>query len=278
MDIVVPYLLSLVRITLPYALCASAGLLCQRAGIENLALEGLVLCAAFTSTVVVLASKSVALSVLLTVAVTVLLSLLFARSVLRWTGEAVLLGIAFNLLVAGATRFMLKVLYDSASNSPAIAPDLETHVTGYLMLVALHAWLSRTVASRRVLAAGSTPLALQAQGLSVDRYRYIAFALAGVLLSWAGLDLAFGQQRFTDGMTAGRGYIAVAAVVFGRKRLGPTLGICGLFAATEALQIRLQNQSDGGLIVPTQLVQALPYLCCLVALVVRGRTKAETPA
>lgn len=267
----IPYLLSTLRIALPYALAASAGLLCQRAGIENLALEGLMLASAFLATVVVLSTHSLFATIVLVLVGTVVLSVLFAHSSEKWTGEPILLGISFNLLVAGVSRFALKAMYDSASNSPAITLDLSTNIVGFALVAGTYIWLQRSVYSRRVLAAGSAPIALQGQGLNPLHYRYLAFALAGVLLAWAGLDLVFGQQRFSDGMIAGRGYIAVAAVVFGRKKLLPTLAICVVFAAAEALQIRMQNQASDGFSLPTQLVQSLPYLLCMLALVVRRR-------
>ena len=266
----IPFLLSTLRIALPYGLAASAGLLCELAGVSNLALEGLMLCSAFAATVAVLSTQSVLLGVLVAVALTVTLSVAFVHVSEHYTGEPILLGIAFNMLAAASTRLLLKIEYDSASNSPAITEDLMTTAPAVFLIAATGLWLRRSVLSRRVLAAGSAPLALQGQGLAPLRYRYLAYAMAGVLLAFAGLDLLFGQQRFTDGMIAGRGYIAVAAVVFGQKKLKWTLAICALFAAAEALQLQLQ----GGSTLPTQLVQSLPYLLCLLAMTLRAKTTA----
>jgi simple sugar transport system permease protein len=127
--------------------------------------------------------------------------------------------------------------------------------------------LEKTVAGVRLTAAGDAPSALPAQGLSVRRVRALALAASGALLGLAGAYLVSGQHQFTDGMTAGRGYIAVAAVVLGGWRLVPVLLACALFSLAEATELGFQSLE----LVPSQLVQMIPYLVCLGALVFRRR-------
>jgi ABC-type uncharacterized transport system permease subunit len=185
-------------------------------------------------------------------------------------------GIAINLLAIGLTRFLLRLFFESSSNSPRVSGfDAKGSGSGFtalaynplvwigILVIPCTAWLLyRTPFGLRVRAVGEHPVAAASVGVPVNRVRYVAVALSGVLAGLGGAYLALDQHQFTDGMTAGRGFIALAATIFGRwdpLRAGLA---CLLFAAAETLQIQLQ----GSQAIPSQFVEMIPYLLTIIAL------------
>ena len=164
---------------------------------------------------------------------------------IRFRADQVVVGIAINLLAIGLTRFFLRLLFDSSSNSPRVPGfQVEGSGTGFAALVqnplvwmgvfavALVAWLLyRTPFGLRVRAVGEHPAAAASVGVSVARVRYLAVAISGMLAGLGGAYLALDQHQFTDGMTAGRGFIALAAIIFGRWDPKRAALACLLFAA-----------------------------------------------
>jgi simple sugar transport system permease protein len=174
------------------------------------------------------------------------------------------------------TRFFLRLAFDSSSNSPrtpgfggagsgAGAPAALANPLVWLGLLAMPAvafLVYRTPLGLRIRAAGEKPEAAASLGVPVSRVRYVAVALSGVLAGLGGVYLALDQHQFTDQMTAGRGFIALAAIIFGRwdpLRAGVA---CLLFAGAETLQIQLQ----GSQAIPSQFIAMIPYLLTIVAL------------
>jgi simple sugar transport system permease protein len=194
-------------------------------------------------------------------------------------------GIAINLLVIGATRFFLRLAFDSASNSPRVpgfggeqaGSGLFSSLSNPLVWIGVlsmpfAAWLLyRTPFGLRLRAVGEKPEAARSLGVDVSRIRVMGLALSGLFGGLAGAYLSLDQHQFTDQMSAGRGFIALAAVIFGRwdpKRVA--IG-CILFAAAETLQIQLQ----GAQLIPSQFVEMIPYVLTIVALAgVVGRATA----
>ena len=188
-----------------------------------------------------------------------------------------MVGIAINLLVVGLTRFFLQLAFDSSSNSPRVPGfGAEQSGTGFAALrptrwsgwgrrrFPLVAWLLyRTPFGLRVRAVGEHPAAATSVGVSVSRVRYVAVALSGVLAALGGVYLALDQHQFTAEMTAGRGFIALAAMIFGRWDPVRAAIACLFFAAAETLQIQLQ----GTQLIPSQFVEMIPYALTIVALV-----------
>jgi simple sugar transport system permease protein len=184
----------------------------------------------------------------------------------------VVVGIAINLLAVGMTRFFLKLAFASSSNSPRI-PGFPARLSahgfdnpllwmGLLVAPALAFVLYRTRFGLRVRAVGEHPAAAESVGIPVARVQYGAVALSGMLAGLGGVYLALDQHQFTDQMTAGRGFIAVAAVIFGRWDPVRAALACLLFAAAETLQIQLQ----GNHVIPSQFVEMIPYLLTIIAL------------
>ena len=186
-----------------------------------------------------------------------------------------MVGIAVNLLAVGITRFFLRLFFESSSNSPRISGFAREETSGlfspfadplvWLGLLAIPAvafLINRTSFGLRVRAVGEHPEAATTVGVRVPRVRYAAVILSGVLASLGGVYLALDQHQFTDQMTAGRGFIALAAIIFGRwdpMRAGIA---CLLFAAAESLQIQLQTVQA----IPSQFVSMIPYLLTIIAL------------
>jgi len=185
-------------------------------------------------------------------------------------------GIAMNLLAVGVTRFFLRLAFDSSSNSPRVpgfgGAEVQSGVFSSLanplvwlgiVTMAVVAWLLyRTPFGLRVRAAGEKPEAALSVGVPVKRVRWLAVAVSGACASLAGAYLALDQHQFTDGMTAGRGFIALAAVIFGKWDPKRVTIACLLFAAAETMQIRLQSLQ----LVPSQFVEMIPYVLTIVAL------------
>ena len=253
-----------VRIAIPYLFAAAGGVLAERSGVISLGLEGYMLAGAFGGTVGAYYSGSGWIGVACGAAAGLLFAVVHAMVSLRFRADQVVSGIAINLLVIGLTRFLLKLLFGSSSNSPRVGgfgfdPLI---VIGVVTPMAL-AWLIyRTPYGLRVRAVGEHPDAAETLGVRVRRVRLIAVAASGALAALGGVYLALDQHQFTDEMTAGRGFIALAAVIFGRWDPMRAAIACLFFAAAETLQIQLQGTQG----IPSQFIQMLPYVLTIVAL------------
>jgi ABC-type uncharacterized transport system permease subunit len=270
------FLAQTVRIAIPYLFAAAGGVVTERAGLIGLTLEGYMLGGAFAAAVASYYGQSAWLGVLAGIGGGVLLAVLYGVSAIRFRADQVVVGIAINLLAIGVTRFFLRLAFGSSSNSPRVLgfggeqsgsgfAALATNPMVWLGLLAipLVAWvLYRAPFGLRVRAVGEHPAAAVSVGIRVTRVRYSAVAISGMLAGLGGVYLALDQHQFTDQMTAGRGFIALAATIFGRwdpLRVGLA---CLLFAAAEALQIQLQ----GAQLVPSQFVEMIPYVLTIIAL------------
>lgn len=287
--IVLAFLVQTLRIAMPYFFAASGGVLSERAGIIALTLEGWMLTGAFCAALGSYHAQSPWIGLLAGVAGGVCAAALHALACIRYRANQVVVGIAANLLAVGATRFFLRLAFDSSSNSPrvpgftwlpqggtdggaaagdglvSLAASLVNPlvVLGILSLLGVSWLLSSTPFGLRIRAVGEKPEAAASLGVDVARVRWAAVLLAGALTSLGGVYLALDQHQFTDSMTAGRGFIALAAVIFGNWRPTRVAAACVLFAAAEALQIQLQGMQ----LVPSQFVEMIPYVLTIVALV-----------
>jgi simple sugar transport system permease protein len=271
---VLAFLAQTLRIAVPYLFAASGGVLAERAGVISLSLEGYMLAGAFGAASVSYWAGSAWTGAAAGVAAGALLAALYALATVRFRANQVVVGIAMNLLAIGATRFFLRLAFDSSSNSPRVPGfDAGEGLLGSLaanplvwlgvLVVPAVAWtLYRTPFGLRVRAVGEHPEAAVSVGVSPSRIRWLAVLLSGALAGLGGAYLALDQHQFTDSMTAGRGFIAVAAVIFGRWDPPKVALACVLFAAAETLQIQLQALQ----VIPSQFVEMIPYLLTIVAL------------
>ncbi|MFZ4578972.1 MAG: ABC transporter permease [Myxococcota bacterium] len=272
-----------IRIAMPYALAAAGGVVCERSGVVNLALEGLLIAGAFSAVVFAHLAPSVGPygAIAFGIAAGMALASVHAFMTVNLRADHITSGIALNLLADGLSRFGLHAIFHSASNSARVQTFAEgttlwTSPLTWLSLLAIAGvawWFSKTVAGIRITAAGDHPEAAESLGIRVARVRWQAVLVSGALAGLAGVWLAFEQHQFTAGMTGGRGFVAVSAVIFGGWRILPAALAAVAFGAGEAAQIQIQA---AGTALPTQLVQTLPYLLTLTALVLVAK-RARAP-
>ena len=293
---------STLRVSTPLILCALAGTLSERSGVIDLGLEGKMLLTAFAAASAGVAGGSMALALAAAVAVGVALSMLHGYACVSHGGDQVVLGMAITMTAAGLTVVLGSAwfrqggqtpplgdavrlgplfpgLVDAVKGLPLFGPVVglgllghDAFVYGALAVVAGVWWLLyRTRFGLRLRATGENPAMVDAAGVSVLRMRYGALALNGVLSALAGSYLVLAlTPSFIPHMTAGRGYMALAAMIFGKWHPLGGLAACLLFGFLEALAIRLQGVALpallGGGQVPVQAIQALPYVLTVVLL------------
>lgn len=267
-----------ILISIPLVLAALGGVCSERAGVVNIALEGVLLVGAFAAAVTAHASGSALIGVAGGVVAGVITSMLHALLTVGAGANQIISGLAINLLVAGATDYGAKSVWpaDAGRALPAIPYyrwsdiTLVDALTGRplvivtaVLVACVTILLGRTVLGLRLHAVGESPAACETRGLSVARLRTLAVALSGALAGLGGAWLAFNVGQFQNGMSAGKGYIAMAAVVFGRWRpLGATVA-CLMFGASEALAAALERWRVP---VPSELISTLPYVLTIVAM------------
>jgi general nucleoside transport system permease protein len=268
----ISFLTQMIRIAVPYLFAASGGVIAERSGIISLSLEGYMLTGAFSATLGAHYSGSAWIGVLAGMFGGLIFGLIHAVASIRYRADQVVTGIAINLLAIGVTRFFLKLAFASSSNSPRVAGfggNINAHGfdnpllwMGLLVAPVLAFLVYRTPFGLRVRAVGEHPAAASSLGIKTSLVQYVAVAISGILAALGGVFLALDQHQFTDQMTAGRGFIAVAAVIFGRWDPVRAALACLLFAAAETLQIQLQ----GNQLIPSQFVEMIPYALTIIAL------------
>ena len=303
---------STLRVATPLILCALAGLLAERSGVVDIGLEGKMLFAAFVAGASGAAFGSTAIALLLAMTVAVALSWLHGFATVSHKGDQVVSGMAIDIIAAGLTVVLGIAWFHQGGQTPPVGDAVRLHplwpgaqaalqsvsvigsfigpvigdgllshnilVYAALLLVAGVWWLLyRTRFGLRLRAVGENPYMVDAAGVSVLKLRYAALTLNGMLCGLAGAYLVLAQNAsFAPNMTAGRGFMALAALIFGNWRPVPALGACLLFGFLDAASIRLQGVSLPGIgEVPVQAVQALPYLLTVILLAgFIGRTVA----
>lgn len=290
---------STLRLSAPLILAAMAGYLSERAGVINLALEGKMLASAFAAAAVAAATGSVWLALGAGLLTGIAFAGLHGFACIGQGGNQVVSGVALNTVALGLTAVLADAWFAMGGRTPAlpnearfgevVLPLAETLrpvpllgplyadvVSGHNLLVyvalatvPLVAWVAHgTRFGLNLRAVGENPAAVDTAGLSVAGLRYRAVLLAGLLCGLAGAYLSIAQGAgFQENMTAGKGYLALAALILGKWRPVPAFAACLLFAATDALQARLQGVSLPVLgPVPVQLIEALPYLLTVLLL------------
>jgi ABC-type uncharacterized transport system permease subunit len=301
-------LASTLRVSVPLILCALAGTLSERSGVIDLGLEGKMLLCAFAAGSAGAVSGSMALALLAAVGVGVALSMLHGYACVSHRGDQVVMGMAITMTAAGLTVVLGIAWFHQGGQTPPL-PDtvrlsnwfgaaeaslrdvplvgtvIALGLLGHnafvylsLALVPVVWWLLfRTRFGLRLRAAGENPAMVDAAGVSIIRLRYTALAGNGVLAALAGAYLVLAQNpSFIPNMTAGRGYMALAAMIFGKWHPVGALWACLLFGFLDAAAIRLQGTALPLIgAVPVQLIQALPYLMTVVLLAgFIGRSRA----
>lgn len=269
------------RVATPLVLCAMGGLFSEKSGVIDVGLEGKMLMAAFFAAATASLTGSAWAGVAAAIVAAEALALLHGFACITHRGNQVVSGIALNILAAGLTVVLgtawfarggqTPPLNDGERLKPIFFPVAGDNVLVYaaLLSVPFTWWLiARTRFGLRLRAVGEMPLAVDAAGVSVAWLRYRAVLLCGLFAGLAGAYLSIAQNAgFSRDMTAGQGFIALAAIIFGKWRPFPAFGACLVFGLLDAVAIRLQGVKVPGIgEVPVQLIQALPYLLTLFLL------------
>jgi general nucleoside transport system permease protein len=268
--------LTLVKAT-PIIYAALGGVISERSGVINIGLEGMMAAGAFTAVVASFATHSPVLGLAGGICAGAAFGYLLAFAATRFKVDQIVAGTGINLICAGGAAYGLVLLFNQPGASVQVASLGDKYwvlVVLAFVLAALLQWLLyRTPWGLRIRASGENPSAVVSAGLDPLRLRTYAVIISGALAGLGGAFLSIGELNlYSDGMTAGRGFIALAAVIFGRWHpLGATVA-CVVFGFFEALQYVLQGQIAW---LPANAMQALPYIAALVALAgVTGRVRA----
>jgi ABC-type uncharacterized transport system permease subunit len=277
------FIASSLRLAMPLLLAATGELVSEKAGVLNLSLEGMMLAGAFAAAMASLVENSAILGVFAGIAAALIVAL--AQAVLSVTIRAnqLVVGIGFNILILGVTTFFFRELRGAGASDlipglpawripgladvPVLGPALFQHSSlfyiGLVWVAVTWAFLSHTSFGLAVTAVGEDPSAADKAGVDVNRTRYLAVLYAGAMAGVAGAFLSVADlDTFTEGMTKGAGYLALASVIFGGWTSWRTAVACLLFGAATALQFLLP---DLGISVPAPLLLMLPYVMALLA-------------
>ncbi|MCO5143273.1 MAG: ABC transporter permease [Oligoflexia bacterium] len=264
--IALAFFISIIRMATPLVFASLGGMFSERSGVINIALEGIMLFGAFTAAFVSL-SMGKELGFVAGGLGGMSLALIYGLIVIHGRANQIVAGTAINLLAMGLIPLFLKSLYDSTGGTPSLSMDQRfSNLPILFMIIALAgAWfvMKKTSFGLNVSVAGENPEALDAAGISVILVRYQSLAVCGLLAGFGGASLSlFLASGYTRNMVAGRGFMALAALIFGKWKPVPTFLACILFGAFEAVQIRLQG-AEG---IPPEFLQILPYLATVLVL------------
>ncbi|MBC5816191.1 MAG: ABC transporter permease [Candidatus Eremiobacteraeota bacterium] len=266
--------LTLIKAT-PLIYAALAGVISERSGVINIGLEGMMVAGAFTAVAVSGPTGSVVLGIIAGIIAGALFGLFLGILATKFRVDQIVAGTGINLIAIGGAAFALVLVFGQPGASKEV-PSLEGAswiliALAFASAAGLHGLLYYTPWGLRVRACGENPHAVAAAGLNPLRTRIIAVTIGGALAGLGGAYLSVGELNlYSDGMVAGRGFIALAAVIFGRWTPFGATGAAIFFGLFEALQFALQRSG-----IPNEAMQALPYIAALVALAgLTGRVRA----
>jgi ABC-type uncharacterized transport system permease subunit len=287
-------LASTIRFATPLVFAALGGMFSERSGVVNIGLEGLMLIGAFAGVVGASLSGSVWIGLLFALGAGLLFALIHAVMCVTFEADQIISGTAINLLALGGTAFLMVIVFGQGGTSPdvdkfdpiaipllsglpVIGPALfDQSLLVYLMYAMVpitYVVLFKTPFGLRLRATGEVPEAVDTAGVSVARMRYYGVALSGILAALGGVYLSMSLlSSFTEGMTAGRGFIALAALIFGRWHPVGAFGAALLFGLGLALTIRVPPEA-----IPNEFIQMIPYVLTIVVLAGFGG-RAVAPA
>jgi len=274
---------STIRLATPLVLAALGGLFSERSGVINIALEGKMLAGAFTAAAVTYAadtklgmgSASPWVGLLAGLMAGLFIAVIYAVSCIKFKADQVVSGAAINILMLGIPGFLSGAFFLSSGSTPQLPkehllPQSPVVIAIAILVLVAVIWyvLYKTPFGLRLRSVGEKPEAADAAGVSVSKLRYSGVLLAGMLAGIGGAYLSIGQSSlFTRNMTAGRGFIALAALIFGKWRPVQTLLACLLFGFTEAVSIQMQGAVKlGGEEIPVQFINMVPYVLTIVVL------------
>ena len=260
-------LFSAIRLATPMLLAALGGLYSERSGVINIGLEGLMLAGAFTAATVTYYSHNPWVGMLAAILAGVGVAWIHAVACIRYRADQVVSGMAINILFLGVPALLSGALFESTGATPQIPQGqllpLAPIVLAFVLVPVTWWVLNRTPFGLRLRAVGENPEAADTAGVNVARVRYAGVLISGALAAIGGAYLSTGQSSlFARNMAAGRGFIALAALIFGKWRPVQTMLACLLFGFADALSIQMQGVSR----IPVQFIQIIPYVLTIVVL------------
>ena len=292
------FLFSIIRVSTPITFAALASLMTKKAGITNIAVEGIMLIAALTGVLVSASTTSAALGLLGAIISGIVISLILGFFAIKWDTDMYLAGIATNIMATGGTVFVLFMASGDKGVSTSLAskslPNIELPLIGdlpvigeilsghniltyvsFIAVILVYVLLYKTATGLRIRSVGENPKSAESVGVSVDKIKMISLVLSGILSAIGGSYLSMGYVSwFARGMTAGRGYIGMSAMNLGNASpIGSFLGSL-LFGFAEALSMSMQS-----LKIPVEFVQMMPYLITILGLIFFSiiRDRKENP-
>ena len=271
---------SAIRLATPMIFAALGGMFSERAGVINIALEGLMLAGAFTAAVVTYELSNPYIGFLSGMAAGGLVALIFAIAVIKFEADQVVVGFGINLLMLGIPALLSGAIYGASGSTEQIAKEFllptffSINIASWIVFLLVPiSWyvLYKTPFGLRLRAVGENPEAADAAGVKVPTMRYVGVVLSGVLAAAGGAYLSIGQSSFfTKGMSAGKGFIALAALILAKWRPIQVFIACLFFGFTEALAIQIQGSSwaklPSGEDIPVQFIEMLPYVLTIIVL------------
>jgi len=292
-------LASTLRVSIPLILCSLAGLFSERSGVVDIGLEGKILVGAFTTATIGILSGSLIVAVFAALMVTVFFSWIHGFACVSYGGDQIVSGVAINIIAAGLTAVLATAIFSQGGQTPPVpdsirlstlfpslvenykdipwfGPIIISGLLGHNIMIYMAiafvplAWwiLWRTSFGLRLRAVGENPKMVDAAGISVQKMRYSALTINGILCGLSGCYLILAQNpSFIQNMSAGRGFISLAAMIFGKWHPVGAFGACLLFGLLDALAIRMQGVDIPGIgEIPVQLVQGAPYVLTVILL------------
>ncbi len=293
--VVIAIVASAIRLATPLIFASLGGVFSERSGVVNIALEGIMIMGAFFAVLFTHLTGNPWLGVLAAIIVGILTSLLLAVVSIHLRGNQVVAGVAINLLAVSLTAFLLEMVWNRSGSTPSVEKaltdnpfeflegipilgDLFSRFTpfvyfAFLMVGISYYVLFKTSFGLRIRAVGEHPRAADTVGINVYLMRYICVMISGALAGIAGASLSIGTiSLFREGMTAGKGFIALAAMIFGKWHPVGALFACLFFGLADAIQIQAQSF---GIPIAQEFLQMLPYVATILALAgVVGRSVA----
>lgn len=273
---------SSLRLATPLIFASLGGLLCERSGVATICLEGVLLLSAFTAAAADSFTLSPFSSLIAAMITGAALMGLHAFLTQKAHADHIISGLVINILAAGLPPLLSQLWFGSSTNTPSLPTGARLNENVFIFMalalpITISYLLKRTRFGLRLRSAGEGPEALETAGVSVARTRTVALILGGIIVSLGGSYLSISHSsQFLREMTAGSGFIALAAIIFGRWRPLPVFLAALFFGFTDSLPLALQGLTWKGFSVPVQWIQILPYLLALLILVTAGG-KARPP-
>lgn len=270
---IVLILLSALRVSLPLLFAATGGYFSEKSGVAQIALEAYLLIGAFSAATFTYYSKSLVVGYLAAAVLTALFSQIFSLLILKFKGNSIVIGTGLNLLAMGIIPIVSKTIFNSTGSTPSIELPEASPYFPYVVLVLTLAgsyWLSeKTIWGLQMKFAGEKKLALQSVGISPSLRQWQSLTFSAFVTGLGGAVLSTSlSSNYSPLMSSGRGFIALAALIFAGWNLPRSLLVCLFFGLCEALQIQMQSNEAVSAYIAAEFIQMIPYAATLAALLV----------